>query len=118
MRNVLLGAAILGLVAGCDVTSEYSPHSLPTAIGSSVEEIVSTECGLDGMSFDIDGSLWVPKDISPAERHGAPPGFDPDNDMGTLTLVSRETAEYRTSHGRVVRLRRLPGNFVTRDSDC
>lgn len=118
MRAFLLLVAMVGLAAGCDVTSVDAPHSSPTTVGSSVEAIVSTECGLDGMSFDIDGSLWVPKDINPSERHGAPPGFDPDNDTGTLTLVSKETAEYRTSLGRVVTLARLPGNFETRDSDC
>ena len=118
MGTRLLCVAIVATAAGCDVRSVYAPHSRATALGTSVEAIVSTECGLDGMSFDIDGSLWVPKEIGPSERHGAPTGFDPDNDVGTLTLVWPQTAEYRTSLGRVVTLIRLSGNFETKDSDC
>jgi len=114
----VLLATIAVAAIGCDVVSVYAPHSSRARVGSSVEEIVNTDCGLDGMSFDIDGSLWVPTTIDPAERAGTPPGFAPDQDIGTLTLASADQAQYRTSLGRVVPLTRLPGEFRVADADC
>jgi hypothetical protein len=108
-------AVALLLTIGCTYSSVYAPLSSPAAVGDWVEYIVSTSCGLDWMSFDIDGSLWVPVSIDPADREGTPAGFAPDNDVGTLTFISEETAEYRSSQGRVIPLKRLPGNFEVQD---
>jgi hypothetical protein len=102
------------VLAAC-VSTEYAPHSEPIEVGESVEQIVATDCGLDNMVFDIDGSLWVPTVITEGDREGVPAGFEPDNDTGRLTLVSEDEAEHRSSQGRVVTLRRLSGNLVVRD---
>jgi hypothetical protein len=88
-----------------------TPHSSPAGAGDTVSYTVYTTCGLDAMAFDIDGSLWVPATIDPADRPGTPSGFAGPDDVGTLTLVSDQAAEYRSSRGRVISLRRLSGNF-------
>jgi hypothetical protein len=114
--RVLLAIAIAAiLTTACHFSSEYEAHSSPAQVGVPIEFTVFTDCGLDWMAFDIDGSLWVAKTIDPADRIGTPSGFASDNDAGTLTLLSKDLAEYHTSMGRVVPLTRLPGNFVVDD---
>ena len=93
--RVGLGFAIAVLLTtACHFSSEYEAHSSPAKIGVPIEFIVSTDCGLDWMAFDIDGSLWVAKTIDPADRVGTPSGFASDNDVGSLTLLSEDLAEY------------------------
>lgn len=114
-----IGISLLVLaVAGCRVTSEYAPHSGPAAVGAPVEWIVSTGCGLSFMQFDLDGSLWLPQTIASEDQAGTPAGFAADNDTGTLTLVSTDAATYRSSGGRVIALKRMPGNVVLSDEHC
>jgi hypothetical protein len=115
MRRLLAVAITLLLAQACTYSSVYAPHPSPAQIGESVAYTVGTRCGLDSMAFDIDGSLWVPVSIEAADREGTPAGFARDDDVGTLTLVSDEAAEYRSSGGRVIQLRRLAGNFEAQD---
>ena len=110
VRLLLLGLSIL--LTGCVFSSENAPHSTNVPVGTSEQWIISTECGLDEAVFDIDGSLWVPTNLAAADRQGPPDGFDPDNDVGVLTLTSEDQAVYRSSLGRSIPLVRLPGNFV------
>ena len=112
--RAVFALTVIVVLAAC-VSSEYAPHSDPIEVGHSVRQIVATECGLDNAVFDIDGSLWVPTVISAEDREGVPAGFEADNDNGLLTLVSEDEAEYRSSQGRVVTLRRLSGNLVVQD---
>jgi hypothetical protein len=113
--SVLRGLAIALALAcsACTYSSEVAPHSGPADTGVPVEWIINTSCGLDRAVFDLDGSIWTPSNIGPGDREGTAVGDD--NDIGTLTLISEVRAEYRTSQGRVIQLRRLPGDLVRND---
>jgi len=114
MRRLAVLLALAVAVSACHWSSTDAPHSGPAEIGVPVEWIINTSCGLDWAVYDLDGSLWSPTGIEAGDRNGTAAGDD--NDVGTLTLISKDRAEYRTSLGRVVPLARLPGDF-TRD-DC
>ena len=101
------------LLGACSYSDTYGPVTEPAEVGVEAELIVATDCGLDNMVFDHDGSLWVPAAIDDRERHGTPDGFETDNDSGAIVLVSEDEAEYRSSLGRVIELTRLEGNLVT-----
>jgi hypothetical protein len=111
MRRNLAVAISLLVVLACTYSSIWEPHSSSAQIGESVSYTVSPRCGLDSVAFDLDGSLWVPASIEAADREGTPAGFATGDDLGTLKLVSHEAAEYRSSGGRVIPLRRLARNF-------
>jgi hypothetical protein len=111
MRRKLAIAISLLVAQACTYSSIWEPHSSPAQIGESVSYTVSPRCGLDSVAFDLDGSLWVPVSIEAADREGTPAGFAKGDDVGTLKLVSDEAAEYRSSGGRVIPLRRLSGTF-------
>ena len=110
-----LVAALALLLGTCSWSSEDAPHTGPAEVGVEAELIVSSDCGIDNMVFDHDGSLWNPTVIKDSERQGTPEGFESDNDVGTIVLISEDEAEYRSSHGRVVKPSRLPGHLVITD---
>ena len=118
LRQAIGISLVVLAVAGCHSTSEYAPHSSPVEVGVPVEWIVYSGCGLSFTYFDLDGSLWLPETIGPEDQTGTPAGFEADNDTGTLTLVSKEAANYRSSGGRVIALKRMPGNVVLSDEHC
>jgi hypothetical protein len=66
-----------------------------------------THCGLDG-NVDFDASLWDFAGPGPADdgSHNPPPGFDNPYDHGTMKLISKDMAEYRSAYDLVVRYRR------------
>lgn len=103
-------ALCLGLGA-CTYSSETAPQSGPATIGVSISYSVYTECGFRLSLFDLDGSLWTPVDVDPAEMTRVPAGFESPDDEGTITLMSPERAEYRSSQGRVLVLARHEGNL-------
>jgi hypothetical protein len=109
-RLALLGLAMS--VWGCAWTSVYASVTGPAQVGAPAELIVFSDCGLDNMVFDHDGSLWAPIAISESERSDTPEGFTPHNDVGAMVLLADGTAEYRSSLGRIVPLNRLPGELV------
>jgi hypothetical protein len=66
-----------------------------------------THCGLNGPTGpDFDGSFWT--SVGPGDDgSGNPPaGFGNPFDIGTMTLVSANVAEYRSSSGASVRFTR------------
>lgn len=117
--NLILRIAVvlyLGL-GGCTYSSETAPHSEPATIGVPIEYSLDTDCGLRLSLFDLDGSLWMPLDVDPAEMNRTPAGFYGPHDEGTITLISPDRAEYRSSQGRVLVLVRHDGNLV-QQSEC
>lgn len=53
------GIVTLALLLGaCAYSATYGPHTSPAEIGVEAELIVASDCGLDNMVFDHDGSLW------------------------------------------------------------
>jgi hypothetical protein len=109
--------AILMLVAACSYSSIFTPKSEPTAIGTTVTYTVYVGCGLRHSLFDLDHSLWVPIDVSGEDLTKPPSGFDSPDDTGTLSLVASNKAEYRSSHGRRIKLVRHEGNLEI-ESGC
>lgn len=119
VRPIALNAIVSGLLlvvitAGCSFEASQVPHSSPTTIGSSVQGTFFTGCGLHQTVFDIDGSLWAPRDLEASES-AAPPGVATPQDDGTLSLVQRDLAEYTSSQGVTFALVRRPGSLVQRD---
>jgi hypothetical protein len=98
------------LMAACTYSAIEIPHSSAGEVGVPIRGEASVRCGLDNAVFDLDGSLWVPATIPDADREGIPEGFT-EYDVGTLTLLSDDEAEYRSSKGRVIPLTRLGGTF-------
>jgi hypothetical protein len=88
------------LLAACTYSAEHAPLSSPAEVGVPVTSEVDVHCGLDNAVFDQDGSLWVPTTIQEEDREGVPEGFA-YYDRGTVTLVSKGEAQYRSSKGRV-----------------
>lgn len=111
-RPTSAGIALAALLfAACSYASVYESVTSEAEVGVPAEQIVASDCGLDGMAFDHDGSMWVATAISDSERSGTPPGFTPENDVGTIVLLSEDEAAYTSSQGRVVPLTRLPGEL-------
>jgi hypothetical protein len=110
----LILTVLAGSLVGCTFTSVYKPHSGPAEIGVPVKDSFFTECGLHQTVFDLDGSLWVPVDVDPNEQR-ALDGVETPVDMGTLTLVAPDRAEYRSSSGRVFTLARREGDLTVRE---
>ena len=71
-------------------------------------------CGLEWMT-DFDSSFWQPLDPNVVDPQV--PAFFINADRGTIELVARNTAEYVSSTGRPVVLRRLDGPIVTQPCD-
>ena len=65
-----------------------------------------TSCGLDYF-VDFNSSLWAAVGIGGRAKQEPPPGFDEPRDLGTMTLINQELAEYVSSEGKSVR-------FITR----
>ena len=114
MSRLCVALAFVLAVAACGFSSTYEPHSGAAEVGVPVDWTINTACGLDWAVFDLDGSLWSPIDMEAGDRNGTAAGGD-SIDVGTLTLLSNDRAEYRTSQGRVVALARLPGEFTRND---
>ena len=90
-----------------EVANGYKYWPASGAVEMGVEyEFDSQHCGLEWLT-DFDGSFWTPEEV---------PGKDPDfyynQDQGTMTLVSANTAEYRSSTGEVAVLHRHEGPIV------
>jgi hypothetical protein len=65
-------------------------------------------CGLT-YNLDFDGSFW--RAINPNGSQEAP-AFFINYDRGYITLVSSDVAEYESSTGEVVALRRIDGPVI------
>lgn len=65
-------------------------------------------CGLT-YNLDFDGSFW--RAINP-NRPKRAPSFFINYDRGYITLVSSDVAEYESSTGEVVELRRIEGPVI------
>lgn len=117
--RALTVAALVALVSigivSCTFSSVYEPLSPPAEIGVPVEGTFFTECGLHQTVFDLDGSLWAPVDLDPADRR-PPDGVRSPTDTGSLTLLAPNRAQYRSSMGRVFELQRREAEL--RVSDC
>jgi hypothetical protein len=68
-----------------------------------------THCGLGRSYPDFDGSFWRFVGHGSGGGPNAPRGFEDPSDVGTMTLVDRRTAEYRSSLGVEVDFRRIRG---------
>src|SRR5258705_4699597 len=99
MSRLCLAVALVLALSACHYSSTNAPHSGAAKVGVPVEWIINTSCGLDWAVYDLDGSLWSPIDIDAGDRNGTAAGDD--NDAGTLTLISKDRAEFRTSQERV-----------------
>lgn len=106
-----MALVVLAFVAGCTFTQEYVPLSEPVPIGTSVQQSFFTGCGLGQTVFDLDGSLWQPRDLD-LEVTTPPPGVDSPNDEGTITLLSPDLAEFTSSVGGTFALVRRPGTLA------
>ena len=84
---------------------KYWPTSGTVEMGVEYE-FDSHHCGLQWLT-DFDGSFWIPE-----EAPGKDPDFYYNQDQGTMTLVSANTAEYRSSTGEVAELHRYEGPIV------
>lgn len=82
--------------------------SAPVEIGVPYTFRLFTRCGLDYL-VDFNGHLWDAVDPAGSRRSGPPKGFDSPRDLGVMTLVNRELAEFESSTGKVVRFVRHPG---------
>jgi hypothetical protein len=119
MQNLRASAIIILLLAqvGCTYSSVETAHSMPATVGESITWSIYTECGLKYSIFDLDGSLWVPVDVSPEEMERTPSGLARPDDAGTLTLISEDRAEYRSYTGRSFTLARHAGD-LTLEGGC
>lgn len=114
LRAIVGGLLTLLIAAGCTVESIQVPHSSPTPVGSSVQGTFFTGCGLHQTVFDIDGSLWEPRDLDPSTT-AAPPGVATPQDDGIIVLIQRDLAEYTSSQGAKFALVRRTQDLVQRE---
>lgn len=92
--------------------------SAPVEIGVRYTFRLFTRCGIDYL-VDFNGSLWDAVGSAGREKKragsagrenkGPPKGFESPRDLGVMTLVNRELAEYESSAGKLVRFVRHPG---------
>jgi hypothetical protein len=68
-----------------------------------------THCGLEKSTPDFDGSLW---DFGGADTVNPARGFGNPVDDGTMTLVSEDVSQYRSSLGVILNFRRHNGAKV------
>jgi hypothetical protein len=87
-----------------------SARSGPAEMGVEYKFSLYTHCGLD-QGVDFDGSLWdFERSGDPADKVGAPPTrFSNPYDYGTMKLISKDEAEFRSSKGVSVIYRRHAG---------
>lgn len=76
---------------------------------------IRSHCGI-GDPIEFDGRFWVPEQTRYRRGHHAPPGFDFNTDVGTLTLVDSDTAKYVSSGGTTVLFEPFDG--VVKLSGC
>lgn len=84
------------------------PKSGNATIGRRYRFTLYTHCGIRNSPIDFDRSFW--SDISQFSelQNTSPPGFDNPYDKGTIVLLDRETAEYRSRRGISLSLQRIP----------
>jgi len=63
---------------------------------------------------DFDGSLWDIEGPVASTASGPQSGFNNPSDLGTIELLSADSAEYRNSKGKTLRLSRHNGAKVFR----
>jgi hypothetical protein len=65
-----------------------------------------THCGLNGPGTDFDGSFWTSAGPGDDGSGNPPAGFGNPFDIGTMTLISANVAEFRGSSGISVQFNR------------
>lgn len=104
----------VALFVACTYSAEAAPRSEAATHGVPYS-IAFPGCGHqpDGPSIvDLDGSLWLPVGSDPAEVADTAADGGAYADTGTVTLVGRDRAEYRSDRGRVFEFERQPGTVT------
>ena len=92
--------------AFCSPSVERVPCSAGMKVGVEYDYRLFTHCGV--LSAYFDGRLWR---ASPPldDRFGNPPdGWDNPSEVGTVELVARDRAEFRSRAGKAARFVPLP----------
>lgn len=91
----------------------FYPNSGPVAQGVAYWFRLYTHCGLNYPTGpDFDGSFWDSTGAADDGSGNPPPGFGNPFDNGTMTLLSANLAEYRSSQGVTMRFTRHSGSKV------
>lgn len=88
-----------------------TPISSPVKEDIQYEFSIHTHCGLDVAVVDFDGSFWdyVGPGTGNDGSANPPRGFDNPSDLGTMTLVYEERAEFESSMGEPAYFERHEG---------
>lgn len=91
----------------------FYPNSGRVAQGVAYWFRLYTHCGLKyPIGPDFDGSFWDSTGAADDGSGNPPPGFGNPFDNGTMTLLSANLAEYRSSQGVMMRFTRHNGRRV------
>jgi hypothetical protein len=91
----------------------FYPSSGHVTQGVAYQFRLYTHCGLNYPTGpDFDGSFWESVGAGDDGSANPPPGFGNPFDNGTMTLLSANLAEYRSSQGVVMRFTRQSGSRV------
>lgn len=98
-----------GVWRGWSGDAANSPAAIP-----GVDQALSiyTHCGLDRSRFDFDGSFWQAIGETSDGAGNPPDGYDNPFDGGAIRLVPDGTAEYTSSRGVRLLVKRLDGPDV------
>lgn len=115
MRFSIVVLAVGVLLAGAGCAWLLAPSATPTAtaltgelaIGVPYNVSVYTHCGLRHVEFD--GSNWAISGVLSDGSFNPPAGFGNPRDNGTVTLITRDRARYRSEFGEVRTLTRDGG---------
>ena len=86
-----------------------SPVSAPIETDQEYRFELYTHCGLDAAPIDIDGSMWDFVGPGGGSDRDRPEGFENPSDVGTVTLVSENQLEFRSSSGAIAEFTRHEG---------
>ena len=89
----------------------YWPRSAPVEQGVEYE-FNTGHCGLEFLT-DFDGNFWRPLDPNGKQED---PLFFYNEDEGTMSLKSQDSATYDSSDGQRVQLERIPGPVTLKDA--
>jgi hypothetical protein len=113
-KNVLVAAPLPGPANSREPqpvssTGQYAfyAHSGHVTQGLRYQFRLYTHCGLnDPTGPDFDGSFWTSAGPGDEGSGNPPAGFGNPYDNGTMTLISANVAEYRSSFGAFMRFNR------------
>lgn len=94
-------------VLRCGPSLQQKPCAAGLEQGQQHPYLLNTHCGVTGVYAD--GREWVPAVGQNTGRNGAPAGFEDPEDLGSMTLVSEQRLQYRSSTG--VTLQFVPGDI-------